>query len=162
MVGLIACELILLIFFTDWRSFSCCSLTTLLVSNATLFWCISSCLLSSRRASAARRSSSVINSSLPWNIQQTNQYFHRNMCTNTPVQSIISSTDHGCEAKKLMLWNSYIITNSKVQKHGLKTNTPISNESAQCTGQTFADPSNDKKIEKTKEENVCGTKEGLR
>ncbi len=39
-------------------------------------------------------------------------------------------------------------------------------ESAQqCTWRTLAEPSNDRKIEmadkKTKEENVCGTKEGL-
>lgn len=52
--------------FTHCLSFSCCSLMILLVSSATRFWCISSCLSSSLRASSARRSSCVINSSLPW------------------------------------------------------------------------------------------------
>ncbi len=52
--------------FTHCFSFSCCSFMILLVSSATLFWCINSCLSSSLRASTARRSSSDMNSSLPW------------------------------------------------------------------------------------------------
>ena len=50
---------------THCRSFSCCSLTILLVSMATLFCCMSSWRSSSRRASAASRSSSDMNSSRP-------------------------------------------------------------------------------------------------
>ncbi len=35
-----------------------------------------------------------------------------------------------------MLWNTYFITNSKVQKYELKTNTPINNEDVYSTIQT--------------------------